>query len=320
MKYETAGDPMTGLLWTKKTGEKIAKELRKLNIEISKTTVGKILKKMGYSLKCNSKKISNGGKKLSKQEKKDRDDQFLNIAKKRQKFEQKGLPTISIDGKKKELIGNFKNSGTRYKKVSDLTNDHDFCTYALGKAFPYGLFDPIRHEGFLYVGQSLWDKEEKKFLSSETPEFAAECVARWWKDYGMKRYPDADEILILADSGGSNGSRSRVWKALLYELLCKRYGLKVTVAHYPPGASKWNPIEHRMFSEITKNWSGTPLVNFETVIKYAKTTKTKTGLNVFARLIRKTYKKGKSVPDPTYRGINIKQDDLCPSLNYSLKP
>ncbi|KHD07806.1 hypothetical protein PN36_20845 [Candidatus Thiomargarita nelsonii] len=155
--------------------------------------------------------------------------------------------------KKKELIGNFKNSGTRYKKEADLTNDHYFITYAKGKAFIYGLFDSQRLEGFVYVGQSLWDKKRKPFTSSETPEFAAEMIAKWWKDYRKTRYPDAHKLLILADAGVRSGYRAKMWKFKLSEL-CNKFGLTITVCHYPPGASKWNPIEHRLFSEISKNW------------------------------------------------------------------
>jgi len=237
MEYETAGDPMTGLRWTRKTREKIANELSKSKIIIGKTTVGKILKKLEYSLKCNSKKVSNGGKRLTSQERAARDEQFSYIVKIRRRFEMQGLPIVSADCKKKELVGNFKNPGTRLKRTADLVNDHDFDTYAIGKVFPYGLFDENLKEGYVYAGQSLWDQKKKRFMSSETPEFAAENIARWWLDYGCKRYPKAEEILILVDSGGSNGHRSRIWKARLYELMCRKYGLKVTICHYPPSAS-----------------------------------------------------------------------------------
>jgi len=318
MKYETAGDPMTGLLWTRKTREKIAAELYKEGFQIGKTTVGKILKKMNYSLKSNSKKVSNGGKKLSNEERENRDVQFQNIEKIRDKFKKLGLPIISVDGKKKELIGNFKNPGTRFKRLEDVVNDHDFINYAIGKAFPSGLFDSNWQEGFVYVGQSLWDAETKTFTSSETPEFAAENVLRWWRDYGIKRYPDAGEILILADAGGSNSYRSRIWKMKLQELLCEQYGLEVTVCHFPPGASKWNPIEHRLFSEITKNWGGTPLTSFETVLKYIRTTKTKTGLKVYSRLVTKMYKTGKSVSDEIFKKIKLESHNIFPEWNYTL--
>jgi hypothetical protein len=318
MKYETAGDPISGLLWTKKTREKISDALAEANIDAGKTTVGKILKKLGYSLKCNSKKVANGGKKLSKEEKLKRNEQFLYIAKMRKKFEKKGLPIISVDTKKKELIGNFKNPGTRLKKVADLTNDHDFATHAVGRVIPYGLFDDQRLEGFVYAGQALWDKDEKKFTSSETPEFAADCISMWWGDYGAKRYQNAGEALILADAGGSNGYNSRVWKNNLFEKLCNKHGVKLTICHYPPGASKWNPIEHRLFSEITKNWAGTPLISFETVLKYLRSTKTKTGLKVKARLIKKRYKTGKSVSKKDFERIKIKRHDTIPEWNYTI--
>jgi hypothetical protein len=162
MKYETAGDPISGLLWTRKTREKISDEFAEIDIRVGATTVGNLLKKLNYSLKCNSKKVSNGGRKLTKEEEEMRDEQFKYIAKIRSEFVEKNLPVISVDGKKKERIGNFKNPGTRYKKESDLVNDHDFNNYAKGKVFPYGLFDELRYEGFVYVGQSLWDQKEKK--------------------------------------------------------------------------------------------------------------------------------------------------------------
>lgn len=320
MQYEKAGDPMTGLFWTKKTLQKISKELAKNDIKVGKTTVAKLLKKMNYSLKCNDKKVSNGGKKLTKEEKLKRDQQFKYIEKMRKMFTRNGLPQISVDTKKKEMIGNFKNPGTRYRKEGDLTNDHDFITYAVGKAFPYGIYDVYRNEGFVYVGQALWDKEHKRFSSSDTPEFAAENIARWWQDYGQDRYPEAKELLILADSGGSNGNRTRMWKLKLNELMCNKYGLKVTVCHYPAGASKWNPIEHHLFSEISKNWQGTPLRSFETVLKYIRTTKTKTGLKVNARIVKKVYEKGMAVPNELFGKINLQPHKTCPERNYSLIP
>ena len=311
---------MSGLLWTRKTTEKISAELGAIGIAASPTTVGQLLKKLNYSLKCNSKKVSNGGRKLTKEEKEIQDKQFNYIAKKRSEFLKKGLPVISIDTKKKELVGNFKNPGTRYKRDSDLVNDHDFAQYAIGKAFPYGIFDEHRHEGFVYVGQSLWSREEKCFMSKETPEFAAEAVSRWWADYGKNRYPGAKEVLIMADAGGSNGYRCRMWKFTLHEILSTKYNIKVTICHYPPGKSKWNPIEHRLFSEISKNWKGTPLRSFETVLKYIRTTKTKTGLTVRARLVTKNYKSGKTVSKEDFKKINIKKHNVSPNWNYTVSP
>jgi len=318
MRYETAGDPMTGLLWTKKTCGKICDELASCGIVVCPKTVGKILKELNYSLKCNSKKVANGGRKLTKEEKKASDEQFAYIAKLRDEFFKKGLPIISCDTKKKELIGNFKNPGTRYRKEADLVYDHDFMSYAVGKASPYGLYDMVRNEGFVYVAQALWDKKNKRFTSKETPELAAESVARWWKDYGQRRYPDCKEILIFVDAGGSNGYRPHMWKLKLYQEVAVKLGLTVTVCHYPPGKSKWNPIEHKLFSEISKNWQGTPLTSFETVIKYLRRTKTKTGLRVKARLITKIYRSGKSVSRKEFQQIDITHHDVAPKLNYTI--
>jgi hypothetical protein len=320
MKYETAGDPITGLKWTRRTVEKIAEELRSSRFDISPNTVGKILENMGYSLKCNSKKISNGGRKLTKKEKIDRNAQFEKIQKLREAFESRGLPVISVDTKKKELVGNFKNDGTRYKKDADLTNDHDFHQYGVGKAFPYGIYDPQRNEGYVYVGRSLWIKEDRKFSSSETPEFAVENISKWWKKYGREFYPTARKILIQADSGGSNSYRSYIWKHHLYEQLCLAFGLEVTVCHLPPGASKWNLADHRLFSEISKNWRGTPLVDYETILKYIRTTKTKTGLSVQAHLVTKNYEKGKTVSKEDFKKVKMRKDSSLPNWNYTLMP
>ena len=320
MIYETAGDPITGLKWTRRTIEKISNELCSANFDICPNTVGRLLKAMGYSLKCNSKKISNGGRKLTKEKKVLRNKQFENIQELREEFEAKGLPIISVDTKKKEVIGNFKNEGTRYKKEADLTNDHDFHQYGLGKAFPYGIYDSQRNEGVVYVGRSLWDNKKKQFSSCETPEFAAENIERWWRSYGVKNYPKAKKILILADSGGSNGCRPYMWKYKLYELLCIKHDLEVVTCHYPTGASKWNMTDHRLFSEISKNWRGTPLKDYETVLKYIKTTKTKTGLLVKAHLVIKNYKKGKTVSKEEFEDINLRKNEQIPKWNYTLLP
>ncbi len=318
MEYETAGDPMSGLKWTRKTTEKISKELKGANINVGKTTVGKILRKIGFSLKSNSKKISNGGKSVTNEEQQKRDNQFKYIKKLRAKFTSTNLPVGSVDTKKKELVGNFKNTGTRLKRDADLTNDHDFLTYALGKAALYGVYDQARNIGYISVGRFL--KEGNSISSSDTPEFAAESIERWWHNEGMKTYPNADEILILAGAGGSNGYRFNVWKVKLQEILCNKYKLTVTVCHYPPGASKWNPIEHRLFSEITKNWRGTPLKNYETVLKYTRTTKTNSGLKVKAVLVKKKYKKGAKVSNYDLENLNIRYHNINSSWNYTISP
>lgn len=318
MEYETAGDPMSGLKWTRKTTEKISKELASINIKVGRTAVGKILKFLEYSLKSNSKKISNGGKLVSKEEQSKRDMQFNYMGMLRKKFSKKNMPIESVDTKKKELIGNFKNPGTRLKRVSDLTNDHDFLTYAIGKAALYGVYDLQLNMGFVSVGRFL--KEGNSFSSSDTPEFAVESIERWWQKIGVKAYKDSKEMLILADAGGSNGHRSNMWKVFLQKIICNECGLAVTVCHYPPGASKWNPIEHRLFSEISKNWRGTPLIDYETVLKYTRTTKTKTGLNVKAMLVNKRYKKGLKATKDEIEDLNIRYHKTNPDWNYTIYP
>ncbi len=318
MKYETAGDPMGSLKWTRKTTQKIAEELKAVRVEVSKTTVGNILKKLGYSLKTNIKNISSGGKSLTKDEREKRNSQFIYINVTRARFNKKNNPSVSVDTKKKEMIGNFKNPGTRYKRQADLTNDHDFLTYADGKAALYGVYDQKENKGFVSIGMFL--KEGRSISSGDTPEFAVESIERWWRYQGCEIYKNSNEILILADSGGSNGHLSHMWKVKLQEILCEKYGFKVTVCHYPPGASKWNPIEHRLFSEISKNWRGTPLVDYETVYKYTASTKTTTGLETNAVMVGKQYQKGLKASKEDIEKLNIKRHELNPSWNYTLSP
>ncbi len=318
MKYETAGDPMSGLKWTRKTTQKVADELLLVGIKVSKATVGKILKQMDYSLKTNRKTISNGGKSVTKEARKKRNDQFKYIKKMREKFRKIKKPIISTDTKKKELIGNFKNPGTRYKRSVDLTNDHEFLTYALGKAALYGVYDQERNRGFVSIG--MFVREGSKIRSGDTPEFAVESIERWWINEGSIRYRDKNEILIFADAGGSNGYRPHMWKVKLQEILCDKHRIKVTVCHYPPGASKWNPIEHRLFSEISKNWQGTPLKDYETVLKYTQTTKTTKGLKVNAVLVDKHYRKGLVASEADLNKLNIKRHEINPQWNYTLSP
>jgi hypothetical protein len=318
MEYETAGDPMSGLKWTRKTTEKVSDELAKVNVFVSKTTVGKILKKLDYSLKTNSKRISNGGKLLSKLEQQIRDSQFKYISSMRRKFGSKKSPVQSVDTKKKELIGNFKNPGTRLKRLADLTNDHDFLNHALGKAALYGIYDTQKNTGFVAIGMFL--KNGNKITSGDTPEFAVESIKKWWEKVGIICYPNTSQLLLLADAGGSNGYRNSMWKVQIQKILCDKCGLTVTVCHYPPGASKWNPIEHRLFSEISKNWGGTPLKDWETVCKYTRSTKTKTGLKVKALLVKKQYKKGIKATQNEKNTLNIKYHQINSTWNYTISP
>ena len=318
MKYETAGDPMTDLKWTRKTTGKIAAELALIDICVSKTTVGKILKGLNFSLKTNVKSISNGGKPKTQEEKEKRNDQFEYINKMIAKFAKVKKPVISVDTKKKEPIGNFKNPGTRYKREADLTNDHDFLTYAAGIAALYGVYDQQENKGFISIG--MFRKEGKTILSGDTPEFAVESVERWWKNDGIETYRNKRDLLIVADAGGSNGYRPHMWKVKLQEILCDRYKFNVTVCHYPPGASKWNAIEHRLFSEISKNWRGTPLIDYETVLKYILRTKTKTGLKVNAVLVKKLYQKGLKASKENLEKLNIERHEINHSWDYTLYP
>ena len=319
MEYETAGDPITGLRWTCRTTEKIAMELIAEGIDICAVTVGKILKNLNYSLKVNSKKIANGGKQLTPEERQKRNSQFEYIKFMRTENRVENNPEISCDTKKKELIGNFKNSGTRYKKYADLVYDHDFLTYCTGKAALYGIYDSLKNDGFVVIGKFLKEEKKNAFLSADTPEFAVEAIELWWLEKGIKQY-SGDKLLILVDGGGSNGHRCHMWKVKIQEILCNKHNLEVTVCHYPPGASKWNPIEHRLFSEISKNWKGTPLVDYETVYHYTKTTTTKTGLTVDAIMIDKQYKTGIKAEKKDIDNLNILRHEINSSWNYTIFP
>jgi hypothetical protein len=309
MEYETAGDPVTGLKWTRKTTEKIAEELESIGIVVSPNTAGKLLKKLGFSLRVNHKKIAHGGKKRSREEQRQRNEQFGYIVELRERYARNGHPSISVDTKKKELIGNFKNPGMAYGREPRLVNDHDFPSYSTGKGIPYGIYDMQQNRGMVFVGMTF-----------DTADFAVDCIEKWWRREGQKQYPESKSILILADSGGSNSSSNRRWKCGIQERLCDLHGLEVTVAHYPPGTSKWNPIEHRLFSEISRNWSGTPLSTYETMLKFIRTTKTTTGLKVKAYLVQKRYEKGKKATDEQMSQIELKQHAVFPQWNYTITP
>lgn len=302
MEHETAGDPMTGLKWTRRTTAKICGELHSAGIMVSARTVARLLRTMGFSLRVNHKKIAGNSHP-------DRDAQFAHIADVRNACSTEQMPIISIDTKKKELVGQFKNAGAKWDSEPVLVKDHDFRSEADGVAVPYGVYDLLANRGTLFVGTSY-----------DTPRFAVDCVEKWWRSEGRHRYPDAKKLTILADGGGSNASNSRVWKFEIQQRLCNRHGLSVTVAHYPPGASKWNPIEHRLFSEISKNWAGRPLDSHEAILNYARTTKTSTGLRVRAHLVKRPYKKGIKVTDAQMRQLDITKDNILPRWNYTIVP
>lgn len=302
MKHETAGDPMSGLKWTRRTTAKIAAELQSLGIQVSARTVAGLLTDMGFSLRVNHKKLSGSSHP-------DREAQFAHIAELRERCAAEDLPVISVDTKKKELVGVFKNAGAKWDREPVQVNDHDFRSDADGIAVPYGVYDLHANRGTLFVSSSY-----------DTPEFAVDCVQRWWCSEGRQRYAGADRLAILADGGGSNGSRCRAWKMGLQRRLCDHHGLSVTVAHYPTGTSKWNPIEHRFFSELSKNWAGRPLDSPETILKYARTTRTSTGLRVRAHLVRRRYEKGIKISDAQMRELAITQDEALPAWNYTIAP
>jgi hypothetical protein len=302
MRYETAGDPMTGLKWTRKTTQKIADELAWLGLAVTRNTVARLLKAMDFSLRVNHKKLAGGSSP-------DRDRQFTYIAQLRKRFAKSGYPIVSVDTKKKELVGNFKNPGAAWNRDPILVKDHDFRSEAVGMAIPYGIYDVETNRGSVFVGKS-----------HDTPQFAVESLEKWWRFDGRKRYPHARHLLVLADGGGSNGPTCRAWKLGLQENLCDRHRISVTVCHYPPAASKWNPIEHRLFSEISKNWAGRPLDTYETILKYLRSTTTSTGLKVKAHFVQKNYVKGMKVSDEQMRSLRIKQHPILSARNYTLSP
>jgi len=303
MEHETAGDPITGLKWTRKTLKKVAHELKSLGIHVGKTTIGRLLKAMRFSLRVNHKKLSNRSKKG-----KDRNAQFEYIKRLRVLCVNNGDPIVSVDTKKRELIGRFKNPGQAWKQIAELVNDHDFPSLAIGLAILYGIYDVQHNDGMVNVG-----------ISHDTPEFAVDSIELWWRLVGRQRYPKAKHLYILADGGGSNGSVVKVWKYKL-QLFAKRHGLTISVSHYPPGTSKWNPIEHLMFSQISNNWAGTPLETYETLLNYIRTTTTETGLKIKAYLNQKSYDTGKTIDDDQIADLFIQHHDTFPKWNYTLYP
>lgn len=302
MEHETAGDPITGLKWTRKTLRKLSEELAHIGLYICGNTVGRLLKAMGFSLRVNSKKISSGSCA-------DRNAQFEFIGEQRRRFASLGLPAVSVDAKKREQVGLFKNNGVSWEWEAVLVNDHDYPSLGSGSAVPYGVYDINENLGFVFVGASY-----------DTSEFAVDSIARWWSLDGRQRYSEAKELLILADGGGSNGWRRRLWKSSLQTKLCDRFGISVIVRHYPTGASKWNPIEHRLFSEISKNWSGVPLKDYETILNYISATSTASGLKVRSELVGKVYEKGIKISDEQMKEINLIAHEILPKWNYTIKP
>lgn len=303
LEENTAGDPMSALKWTNKSTYAIAKELNSQGKNISEDTAGRIIKQLGYSLQSNIKSKESG----SSQE---RDSQFRYINEQVKKCTKKIIPVISVDTKKKELVGDFKNNGRRWmeKGKAEIVNIYDFESLSDGKAIPYGIYDINKNDGFVNVG-----------VSSDTAEFAVESIKRWWENIGKLNYPNKKELLICADGGGSNGSRNKLWKYCLQKF-ANEEKIKITVCHYPPGTSKWNKIEHRMFSFISQNWKGKPLTDYQVIINFIKNTTTKKGLQIFARLDKKEYEKGKKFTDKDMRKIKLLHHQIHPEWNYTISP
>lgn len=299
----TSGDPMRPLRWTCKSTAKLAEALQEEGFSVSASSVRAILKSLGYSLQSNRKRFE--GKQNP-----DRNQQFEYIATMTDEFQTRGCPVISVDAKKKELVGNYANAGREWTKKGEPleVEAYDFIDLKLGKVTPYGIYDLRHNAGWVNVG-----------TDNDTAKFAVSSIKRWWEDMGEWMYPDAKEILIHADGGGSNGSRNRLWKKSLQEW-ANQEGLTVTVCHFPPGTSKWNKIEHRMFCHITRNWRGCPLVSHEVILNLIGSTTTSTGLKIRVGLDKKTYPKGVKVSDAEFGQLNIERADFHGEWNYCIKP
>lgn len=293
---------MSGLRWCRRTTVTIAEELAGLGMTVSPNTVARLLHQMGYSLRVNSKQIST-------ESSPDRNLQFEYLTELRCRFQQRHLPIISVDTKKRELVGNFKNQGRRWEREPRRVFDHDFRTDSIGVAIPYGIYDVQDNRGALVVG-----------VSHDTPAFAAHSIAHWWNREGSVRYRGTGELLILADTGGSNGYRTHAWKIELQSQLANPFGVSVTVAHYPTGASKWNPIEHRLFSAISLNWAAEPLDSYQKILNFARTTTTTTGLAVTAYLDRRCYPTGIKTDPELVAALSLHRHKVLPHWNYTIRP
>jgi transposase len=299
----TRGHPESPLLWTAKSTAALAKELQKIGYQISDRSVATLLKENGYSLQA-MRKTKEGG------EHEDRDAQFALIAKTVNEHQEQGQPAVSIDAKKKELVGTFANKGKEWqpKGQPEEANVYDFIDKKLGKVTPYGVYDLAQNEGWVSVG-----------IDRDTAEFAVESLRRWWREMGEALYPRASKLLITADGGGSNGSRVRLWKVALQQF-SKETGLEIQVCHYPPGTSKWNKIEHRMFNHISMNWRGRALASRQIVVNLIGQTTTKAGLKIRAALDEGVYPTGKKISDKEMRELNLTRNEFQPNWNYSLRP
>lgn len=298
-----AGEPQRSKRWVCQSLSKIqAALLEQKALELSRETIRALLNEQDIRPKSNIKR-------LHPYPHPDRDRQFQYLISQRTAFAKAGWPYLSVDTKKKEWLGNFFNPGSQWCRQATAVNTHDFPSYATGLAIPYGLYDLRYNLGYVGVGQS-----------ADTPEFAVDVLVWWWQQFGQYLYPEAPELLITADGGGSNGYRPRRWKQQLQVKLADAFGLTVTVCHYPTGASKWNPIEHRLFSQISKTWAATPLTTYDLVLDGIRSTTTNTGLRVEATLIETIYQKGLSVTDEEMELLMIEKHSVCPQWNYTIRP
>ena len=299
----TRGDPMSPLRWTCKSAAKLATELQAQGHAVSERTVNRLLQALGYSLQSNRKTIEGKGHP-------DRDAQFQYINWRVKAFQRQGQPVVSVDAKKKELVGQFRNGGREWQPQGqpEAVEVYDFVKKDLGKVIPYGIYDQTTNAGWIGVG-----------VDHDTAEFAVETLRRWWRNMGRRVYPRAKRLLITADGGGSNGSRCRLWKVGL-QGLADEIGLRISVCHFPPGTSKWNKIEHRMFCHITENWRGRPLVSREVVVNLIGHTTTKTGLVIRSELDEGSYPTGREVSDEQMDGLSIRRDKFPGEWNYTMLP
>jgi hypothetical protein len=297
----TGGDPMNARRWVRRSLRHLSDDLAKRRRWGCPNTVRRLLRQQKITPKANRK--DNTGPSHP-----DRNLQFQHIQQQRDEFISAGLPVISIDGKKKELVGNFKNPGAVWCDEAETVNAYDFIHHAQCRATPYGVYDLQRNRGMVAVG-----------TSADTGQFAVDCVEHWWKEEGRQAYPKADKLLILADGGGSNGHRPRLFKHALQEF-ANRSRLALTVCHYPTGASKWNPIEHRLFSQISINWAGTPLRTLLTLLACIRGVTTRTGLRVRSWLNPKTYPKKVRVSNAEMKELNLERLPVCPKWSYTIRP
>jgi hypothetical protein len=297
------GEPDSPLMWTSKSLRKLSVELKLKGYNVSHKLVGEILKAKGFSLQANRK--TDEGKSHP-----ERNAQFEHIHLKVKDFQENNQPVISVDAKKKELIGNFKNNGKEWHKEKEpqKVKVYDFLSDAEGKAIPYGVYDLAQNNGWVSVG-----------IDHDTAEFAVETIKKWWTKMGKPFYSNAERLLITADGGGSNSSRSRLWKKEIQKL-SNETGLTIEVCHFPPATSKWNKIEHRLFSYISQNWRGKPLVSYQVIVSLIASTKTEKGLDVTCELDSKTYDTGIKITEEEMNAINLERNDFHGEWNYKIKP